>query len=90
MRPPPATDTIVDRFVSDVERLTAAQTIRLSPRELEALRLAADGLSMPEIAESTGRATETVKTQLARARSKLGARNVAHAVALAFRAGLVD
>lgn len=59
----------------------------LSPAELAALRCAADGLTVPETAAMLHKGTETVKSQLLRARLKLGARNTTHAAALAVAAG---
>ena len=60
----------------------------LSAAELDALRCAADGLSVPETAQLLGKGAETVKTQLMRARLKLGARNTLHAAIRAERSGL--
>jgi DNA-binding NarL/FixJ family response regulator len=54
----------------------------LSPKQLAALRLLAQGLERKEIAEEMRIGEETVKTHLAEARRKLGARTSAQAVAI--------
>ena len=52
--------------------------------------LAADGLEASEIAARFGTTPGTVKTQRERLRRKLKARNMAHAIALAYAAGLIE
>lgn len=59
----------------------------LTPAELAALRCAADGLTVPETAHLLHKGTETIKSQLVRARLKLGARNTTQAAVLAALAG---
>jgi DNA-binding NarL/FixJ family response regulator len=54
----------------------------LSPKQLAALRLLAQGLERKAIAEQMGVGEETVKTHLAEVRRKLGARTSAQAVAI--------
>jgi DNA-binding CsgD family transcriptional regulator len=61
----------------------------LTGRELKILDLLADGFENHEIAEQLGISTETVKTHVRHLRTKLGARNRAHAVAIAFSRRLV-
>ncbi|WP_219417917.1 response regulator [Pseudonocardia nigra] len=61
----------------------------LTKREYEVLRLAAQGRTNPEIAESTGLARNTVKTYLQSALHKLGARNRVEAIGKASEAGLL-
>ncbi|WP_214370985.1 response regulator [Pseudonocardia sp. H11422] len=61
----------------------------LTRREYEVLRLAAQGRTNPEIAESTGLARNTVKTYLQSALHKLGARNRVEAIGKASEAGLL-
>lgn len=58
-------------------------------RELEVLELVADGLSNGEIAKRLYITTRTVKFHLDALRGKLDARDRAHLVAVAFRAGLL-
>jgi DNA-binding CsgD family transcriptional regulator len=62
----------------------------LSPRETEALKLAAGGYTAREISEQMVVAEITVKQHLQAAREKLGARNTLHAVVLAIARGLID
>jgi DNA-binding NarL/FixJ family response regulator len=54
----------------------------LSPKQLAALRLLAQGLERKAIAEQMGVGEETVKSHLAEVRRKLGARTSAQAVAI--------
>jgi DNA-binding CsgD family transcriptional regulator len=61
-----------------------------TPRELEALRLAAEGHSNVEISLVLGVSLSTAKTYLREASWKLGARNRAHAAAIAVQIGLFE
>src|SRR5690348_10305301 len=61
----------------------------LTRGEVRTLRAIADGLHQNEVARSMGVAQATVKTTLSRARHKLGARTLTHAVALALKRGLI-
>ena len=63
---------------------------RLSDREHEVLKLIAQGLSAPEIAERIHLSTATVKTHLQHLYEKLGVSERAAAVAEGMRRGLVD
>lgn len=58
----------------------------LTVRQIDVLRLAADGLTNAQIADHLGIGPESVKTHLHEAFRKLGAHNRAHAVSLARRA----
>ncbi len=64
----------------------------LSERELEALRLAAQGKSSKEMVEDLGLSIskKTMDGRLHSAVHKLGARNRTHAVALALRNKLIE
>jgi DNA-binding NarL/FixJ family response regulator len=62
----------------------------LSPKQLAALRLLAQGLERRQIAERMGIGEETVKTHLTEVRRKLGARTSAQAVALGLINSLFD
>jgi PAS domain S-box-containing protein len=62
----------------------------LTPRELEILRLMADGYENAQISRQLFISRETVKTHVRRLLQKLRARSRTHAVALAFRRRLID
>ncbi len=62
----------------------------LSPRQLQILRLAADGKRGAEIAREMHIDLTTVKTHSRTGRERLGARNTTQAVAIAIRRGLLD
>lgn len=61
----------------------------LTDRELEAVRAVARGESNDEIASRWGVSAVTVRTHVHRAMAKLGARDRAHLVVIAYRGGLV-
>jgi DNA-binding CsgD family transcriptional regulator len=67
----------------------AAVRVRLTQRELSVLKIASDGRTADEIARALGLGMETVRSHLKKARTKLGARNSAHAVAEAMRQFLI-
>jgi DNA-binding NarL/FixJ family response regulator len=62
----------------------------LTARELEILKLIADGMSNPEIAAELSITPSTVKTHVAHLLAKLEARDRAHAVARALRDGRIE
>ncbi|MDX6582993.1 MAG: two-component system, NarL family, nitrate/nitrite response regulator NarL [Solirubrobacterales bacterium] len=62
----------------------------LTPRELEVLQLAAEGLSGPSAAERLGLSPATVKTHLSNIYAKLGVSGRAAAVASGMRLGLIE
>jgi DNA-binding CsgD family transcriptional regulator len=64
-----------------------AQVKRLTPRELEVLALAAEGMPNDEIGRELGLSVETVRTHLHRVYRKFGVGSRAHAVSQAFRTG---
>jgi len=61
----------------------------LTPREREILVLTASGLSNEQIANQLFVSPSTAKTHVARAMTKLGARDRAQLVVFAYQAGLV-
>ncbi len=62
---------------------------KLTDREIDVLRLAAQGLTNSAIARRLNLKTETIKTHLSRAFARLGARDRANAVAIGMRRGLI-
>jgi DNA-binding CsgD family transcriptional regulator len=63
---------------------------RLSEREHEVLSLIADGFSLCEIAAELGVRPSRVGPHIGQIHEKLDARTRAHAVGIAFRAGLLE
>lgn len=91
---PTVTRTLIGRFA---ERLRPGDPLRtaredvvrtLTPRELEVLKLIAEGLSNAEIAAALFITPETVKTYVSRILTKLDLRDRVQAVVLAYRIGL--
>ncbi|MGW0948393.1 response regulator [Streptomyces sp. NPDC002623] len=92
---PAVTRPLVDRLVTDERpaRHPAGAPDRdrlrhLTSRERQILGLVAEGLSNAELAGRLGIAESTVKTHLKRILHKIGARDRAGAVVIAFRSGL--
>jgi DNA-binding NarL/FixJ family response regulator len=95
---PSVTRDLVEHFVRRTDggsgnraTVTAAsrQLARLTQREAQVLRLLAQGLSNDEIADVLVIADSTAKTHVKRILAKIGARDRAQAVVLAYQAGLV-
>ncbi len=72
------------------QREASPPTVALTERELQVLRGMSEGKSNAEIGRELFVSEDTVKTHARRLFRKLGARDRAHAVASAFRAGLVN
>jgi DNA-binding NarL/FixJ family response regulator len=74
------------------DRLASSSQIvdDLSPRETEILRLVASGIESETIAELLNLSPKTVRNHHYAIKAKIGARNDAHLVWLAARAGLVQ
>lgn len=87
---PEVTRRLVGRYATRIRPTGGtADDIPLTPRELEVLRLIADGLSNSEIAAALVISRETVKTFVSRILTKLGLRDRVQAVVYAYRHGLV-
>ena len=69
---------------------SAHETLALSPRQLHCLRLAAQGLTSPEIAKTLGISSRTVDQYFAGACERLGVRNRTQAVAELVALGLIS
>lgn len=63
--------------------------IRLSPRQLDVLRWASEGLKAEDIADRLSISAHTAEMHLRVIREKLGVANTVHAVAQALRLGLI-
>ncbi|NUR92203.1 MAG: response regulator transcription factor [Nonomuraea sp.] len=87
---PEVTRQLVGRYAARIRPVhdTPDDTV-LTPRELEVLRLIADGRSNSEIAATLVISQETVKTYVSRILAKLGLRDRVQAVVYAYRNGLV-
>lgn len=62
----------------------------LSARDLEILRLLAEGRSLPQIADTLGIGYKTAANSCTRVKAKLGATSTAQLIRIAIRRGLVD
>jgi DNA-binding NarL/FixJ family response regulator len=89
---PEITRRLLDRFIRRPPRNAAhlPELAELSVRELEVLRLMADGLSNAEIAAALVLSEATIKTHVNHILTKLRLRSRVQAVALAYRSGLMD
>ena len=89
---PAVTRRLVGRFGERVRPRSTADDVlaALTPREVEVLRLLAEGLSNPEIADAMVVSRETVKTHVSRILTKLDLRDRVQAVVFAHRNGLVS
>ncbi|MEU5629901.1 MULTISPECIES: response regulator transcription factor [Streptomyces] len=88
---PEVTRQLVGRYATRIRPTDGApEDIPLTPRELEVLRLIADGLSNSEIAAALVISQETVKTFVSRILTKLNLRDRVQAVVFAFRHGLAS
>jgi DNA-binding NarL/FixJ family response regulator len=72
----------------EVDEVRAAE-YRLSPRELEVLRLAVEGLNSQEIGLRLHISENTVRTHFAHVARKLGARNACQVGACAVELGIL-
>jgi len=87
--------SVTRRLIGEFARLHPATPLQpdrireLTPRETEVLRLIAEGLSNGDIAERLVVSEETIKTHVSRVLTKLGLRDRAQAVVVAYESGLV-
>jgi LuxR family transcriptional regulator len=72
------------------DQIVVALPIRLSPREKECLRWAAEGKTSPEIGIIVNRSVETVRLHIKNAMNKLSAHTRAQALAKAAQLGLLQ
>jgi DNA-binding NarL/FixJ family response regulator len=87
---PTITRRLISEFVSrPANALPSADLDVLTPREREVVGLVAHGLSNDEIAARMVVSPMTAKTHVSRAMTKLGARDRAQLVVLAYESGLV-
>jgi DNA-binding NarL/FixJ family response regulator len=87
---PSVTRRVIEQF-SRLRRETPPTSVNtLTGRELDVLRLIAQGLSNNEIGRELFISDTTVKTHVTRLLQKLGLRDRAQAIVLAYRTGLFD
>ncbi|MFI9818979.1 response regulator [Streptomyces sp. NPDC052013] len=86
---PGPTARLIERFLRSPAPSVAAGPECLSGREREVLTLVARGLNNTEIAEALGLSPLTAKTHVSRMMGKLGARDRAQLVIVAYESGLV-
>ncbi|WP_436760516.1 response regulator [Streptosporangium sp. V21-05] len=89
---PTITRRLVERFArrDNVSPTLHRDLSRLTPRELDVLRMLATGLSNTELADQLNLSVATVKTHVARILSKLGLRDRVQAVVVAYETGLIS
>ncbi|MFF3484467.1 response regulator [Streptomyces sp. NPDC002701] len=91
---PTATRTLIANFLMtpapDTQLASAGQLSELTARERETMAMAAEGKSNIEIAETLTLSPLTVRTHIYRAMAKLGARDRAQLVVIAYQSGLVQ
>ncbi|MEV0826204.1 response regulator transcription factor [Nonomuraea rubra] len=88
---PSVTRRLIEEFAArrPIDGREALRLNALTAREREVLRLVASGLANAEIAAELTIAAETVKSHVGRIFTKLGLRDRAQAVVLAYESGLV-
>jgi DNA-binding NarL/FixJ family response regulator len=79
----------VERLRRDALASRAPSVASLTPREVDVLRLVADGLDTAEIAVKLCYSERTVKNVIYGLKNRLGLRNRSHAVAYAVRSGWI-
>ena len=86
---PTVTRRLLDRFADTIDARTPPAFDRLTDRELEIVKLVAQGLSNAEIADQLVVGESTVKTHVSAALRKLRLRDRVQLVIAAYDAGLV-
>lgn len=86
---PAITRRLVERFLATPTSPATGLLARLTPREADVLRLVGRGMSNTETATALFLSEATVKTHLAHVFAKLGLRDRAQAVVMAYESGLV-
>ncbi|MEW9532755.1 response regulator [Microbispora sp. NPDC049125] len=86
---PSVTRRLISEFARFRPRPVSPRLRRLTPRELDVLRLVAEGLTNAEIAPRLVVSEQTVKTHVSRLLRKLELRDRVQAVVLAYESGLV-
>ena len=86
---PSITRRLIQRFAPAADRAASANLSELTPRELEVLKLLAQGLSNAELATELTVSEATIKTHVTRILAKLQLRDRVQAVVLAYETGLV-
>jgi DNA-binding NarL/FixJ family response regulator len=86
---PPLSEQAIDAYTRKMGE-TAATDTALTPRELEVLRLAAQGQSLQQIARQLSISPRTAETHRARFMRKLGLHNQTEIVRYAIRQGFVS
>jgi two-component system NarL family response regulator len=79
-----------ERFVDPAARERARSRAALTGRQRQILQLYADGQSTTTAAERLGLSAETIRTHTKGILARLGARDRAHAVAIALRSSLIE
>jgi DNA-binding NarL/FixJ family response regulator len=86
---PAITKRLIAEFARHRPRAEPSALDQLTPRETEVLTLIARGLSNPELAEYLVVSEHTVRTHISHVFAKLGVRDRAQAVIVAYEAGVV-
>ena len=86
---PSVTAKLIAEYANRAKEPPSAELERLTEREKEVMALAAQGLSNDEIADRLVVSPMTAKTHVSRAMVKLGARDRAQLVVMAYESGLV-
>ena len=87
---PPAIASLIREYLEQARRGEAVPDDPLTPRELEVVKLIAEGYSSDEIADELVISRKTVDHHRANLLGKLGMRNVAEVTRYAIRRGLIE